>query len=104
MNNKWKNKHDSEKEDNITNLNRYDQVTIFRLRTGHCQLASHLYKMKLSDQTNECPCGTSIQTVEHIIQDCPNYQEQRKDIWEEEVYLQTKLWGSAADLRELQNT
>ena len=59
LKNRWNNSHDTEKGDNLPNLNRCDQVTIFRLRTGHCQLTSHLYKLKLC-VTNECPCGTSI--------------------------------------------
>ena len=88
----------TQKEDNLRQLNRFEQVTIFRMRTGHCKLSSHLYKLKLCD-TNECHCGTSIQTVEHVLQDCPRYTEQRETIWSEGVDLDSKLWGTAADLR-----
>ena len=98
MSNRWKKAHETEKEDNLRQLSRYEQVTIFRLRTGHCQLSSHLYKLKLCD-TNECQCETSIQTVEHVLQDCPRYTKQRDTIWSEGVDLSTKLWGTAADLR-----
>ena len=35
-------------EDSIHQLNRAAQVTIFRLRTGHCQLLSHLHRLKIS--------------------------------------------------------
>ena len=33
-------------EDSIHQLDRVAQVTIFRLRTGHCQLLSHLNRLK----------------------------------------------------------
>ena len=39
-------------EDSIHQLDRAAQVTIFRLRTGHCQLLSHLNRLKISTQTN----------------------------------------------------
>ena len=34
-------------EDSIHQLDRAAQVTIFRLRTGHCQLLSHLNRLKI---------------------------------------------------------
>ena len=39
-------------EDSIHQLDRAAQVTIFRLRTGHCQLLSHLTDWKFPTQTN----------------------------------------------------
>ena len=48
-------------ETSIHQLGRAAQVTIFRLRTGHCQLLSHLHSLKIS-QSYECPCGTGPQT------------------------------------------
>ena len=89
----------NKREDNIGKLNREEQVMIFRARTGHCQLLSHMYKLKLA-HTNECPCGTGIQTVEHILQDCPQYTELRSDTWRREVDYLDKLWGSASELRK----
>ena len=41
-------------EDSIHQLDRAAQVTIFRLRTGHCQLLSHLHRLKIS-YSDECP-------------------------------------------------
>ena len=43
-------------EDSIHQLGRAAQVTIFRLRTRHCQLLSHLHRLKFS-HSDECPCG-----------------------------------------------
>ena len=45
------------------------QVTIFRLRTGHCQLLSHLHRLKIS-HSDKCPCSTGPQTLNHILQSC----------------------------------
>ena len=39
---------------------------IFTLKTGHCRLLSHLYRLNLS-HTNQCPCGTVIWTPEHLL-------------------------------------
>jgi hypothetical protein len=85
-------------EDNIQKLERAQQVTIFRLRTGHCQLLSHLYRLKIS-HTDECPCGTGPQTPAHILQSCPTFDSLRRQTWPSEVDLGEKLWGSAGSLR-----
>ena len=47
-------------EDSIHQLHRAAQVTIFRLRTGHCQLLSHLHELKISN-SDECSCDTGPQ-------------------------------------------
>ena len=47
-------------KDSIHQLDRAAQVTIFRLRTGHCQLLSHLHRLKIS-HSDECPCSTGPQ-------------------------------------------
>ena len=41
-------------EDSVHQLDRVAQVTVFRLRTGHCQLLSHLHRLKIS-HLDECP-------------------------------------------------
>ena len=86
-------------KDNIDLLNRKQQVTIFRLRTGHCRLLGHLYRLQIS-HSDECPCGTSSQTPEHILQSCPIFNSQRNEIWNEEVDLNEKLWGTVESLRK----
>ncbi|XP_041375286.1 uncharacterized protein LOC121388124 [Gigantopelta aegis] len=69
-----------EKEDNLESMDRTQQVTIFRMRTGHCRLLSHLYRLRLA-HTDECPCGTDAQTPEHILQSCPSYSILRQETW-----------------------
>ena len=51
---KWIKENEIGKEDSIDKLQRHDQVIIFRLRTGHCRLLSHLHRLKIS-RTDECP-------------------------------------------------
>ena len=49
----WQQRLDIGTEENsVHQLDRAAQVTIFRLRTGHCQLLSHLHRLKISTQTN----------------------------------------------------
>ena len=43
----------NKREDNISKLDREEQVMIFLPRTGHCQLLSQMYKLKLAC-ANEC--------------------------------------------------
>ena len=53
-------------EDGIHQLDRAAQVTIFRLKTGHSQLFSHLHKLK-SSHSDEYPCGTGPQIPQYIL-------------------------------------
>lgn len=46
---------------NSIQLQKYQQTTIFCLRTGHCRLRSHLHCFNMPP-TNKCPCGFGIQT------------------------------------------
>ena len=85
--------------DNIDLLNRKQQVMLFRLRTGHCRLLGHLYRLQVA-HSDECPCGTSSQTPEHILQSCPLYNNSRKETWNEAVDLNEKLWGTVESLRK----
>ena len=84
-------------DDGIHHLDRHEQVLIFRLRTGHCQLLSHLYNLQIS-HTPECPCGTGLQTPEHILQTCPTFTALRHQIWPSSVDLGEKLWGPVQSL------
>ena len=73
-------------------MTREQQVLMFRLRTGHCGLLAHLYRIGRS-HTDQCPCGTGVQDVDHLLQTCPTYKDLRQAYWPEEVDLSTKLWG-----------
>ncbi|GFS06020.1 ribonuclease H [Elysia marginata] len=96
---RWKaeNTNYSFKRDMMHQLPRKEQCTIFRSRTGHCQLRAHQYRMGTS-QTPMCECGTSRQTVNHLLQDCPLYTNERGKLWPENPDIVQKLWGNEDDL------
>ena len=80
-------------------LDRWEQVIIFRLRTGHNRLNYHMHtKLKLSPSP-QCPCGTEQQTAEHILQRCPRLETERKRVWPDMIPVQTKLFGNREELR-----
>ena len=86
-------------EYSIHQLDRAAQVTIFRLRTGQCQLLSHLYRLKIS-HSDECPCSIGPQTPNHILQSCPTFDTLRCQTWPSPVDARRKLWGPFETLRQ----
>ena len=84
-------------QDALHQLVRHQQTIIFRLRTGHCRLNSHLKRIGVKTSA-QCPCGEADQTPEHYLQSCSLHQQARQQIWPTCVSLKTKLWGSAEDL------
>ena len=86
-------------EDSIHQLDRAAQVTIFRLRTGLCQLLSHLHRLNIS-HTDECPCGTDPQIPNHSLQSCPIFDDLRRQTWPSPVEAHGKLWGPVEALRQ----
>ena len=81
----WKQRrHITAEDTSLRELDRWQQTTIFRLRTGHCQILSHLYRLMLS-HTNECLCGTGVQDPEHILQNSPIHTLERTHLW--------TIWG-----------
>ena len=79
-------------------LNRQEQVTILRLRSGHNRLNHHLAtKLKLVPSPL-CPCGKANQTAEHILQECELHNTLRQAIWPAETPIQTKLCGCREEL------
>ena len=93
----WTAQHSPPSDDQMPNLQRHQQTTIFRLRTGHCRLRAHMHRLGLS-HTPDCPCETGPQTPEHILQTCPLYQEARIKHWPHGATLQEKLWGNKDSL------
>ena len=81
-------------QDALHQVPRHQQTTIFRLRTGHCRLNSHLKRIGVKTSAH-CPCGEADQTLEHYLQSCSLQQQARQQIWPTCVSLKTKLWGSA---------
>ena len=84
--------------DPINRLARHEQTTIFRLRTGHCGLQSHLKRNGIMDSAL-CDCKEAEETVHHILQDCPIRWKQRQQLWPQDESTTNKLWRTAEDLR-----
>ena len=99
-NRKWRENHPGyNKNDTWNKLDRVDQVTIFRLRTGHNRLNSHMFT-KLGIGTSEkCPCGAAAMTSQHILQECRRHDSLRKEVWPEPKSVERKLHGSLEDLQ-----
>ncbi|GFS02137.1 COG4 transport domain-containing protein [Elysia marginata] len=75
-----------------------EQVTIFRLRTGHDRLKHHLFsRFKTGDGPN-CPCGANRQDAQHVLQDCPLLDDARLKYWPEPREINQNLYGSALQL------
>ena len=83
--------------DPIHCLSRAAQSTIFRLRTGHSRLRFHLKRIGVAE-TAFRECNTGEQTPGHILQTCPHHQELGQKVWPIHTSMETKLWGTAADL------
>ena len=93
----WEQQHSHPPDDQMAHLQRHQQTTIFRLRTGHCRLRAHMYRLGLS-HTPDCPCETGSQTPEHILQSCPLHQDARTQHWPHGATLAEQLWGTKRDL------
>ena len=100
----WQNSNNgySPQHDPINKLEKREQTTIFRLRTGHCGLKKHMKRMGLAENAH-CECGSDEQTPEHILQTCPLFEDRRQQTWEEDTPFGTKLWGNVDDLRRTAN-
>ena len=95
----WQSRNDGYnlKKDGIHSLSRKAQTTVFRLRTGHCNLNKHKKKMGLTE-TAQCQCGAAEQTPEHILQTCPHFEEARRQVWPMDTPVTEKLWGTSENL------
>jgi hypothetical protein len=88
-----------QKGDAYHQLPRHAQVTIVRFRTGHNRLRHNMYHTFKIGETDLCTCGTAPMTAEHLLQECPSYDNERSETWEQAVTLQDKLYGDAENLR-----
>merc|ERR1719239_740300 len=86
-------------KDPINRLQREEQSTIFRLRTGHVQLNSHLNRIK-KDHPATCQlCLYPNETVEHHLFHCPKLQDLRERLLPQNPDIANTLYGSYDQLR-----
>ena len=55
------------------------ETILFRLRSGHCRLRAHLFKIGCSD-TPLCEFCGRPETVEHLLLKCSEFEHQRKSL------------------------
>jgi len=84
--------------DTLRLLSRHEQTMIFRLRTGHCRLRSHMKKIGI-EKSALYPCGLEAQTTVRVLQPCPLHKRERESTWPTESSLENELHGTATDLR-----
>ena len=85
-------------QDTLRLLSRHEQTMIFRLRTDHCRLRSHMKKIGI-DKSFICPCGLEAKTTVHVLQSCPLHKRERESTWPTDYSLGNKLHRTATDLR-----
>ena len=89
-----------QKQDSYHQLNRFEQTTIFRLRTGHNRLNQHLHRVLKVVPSPMCPCGVAEQNTEHFLQTCKLHQAQREKIWDKPTPITEKLYGPVENLQK----
>ena len=95
----WQDSHrDYNGKDPYYHLSREDQVIIFRLRTGHNKLHSHLRRLNLCP-TDICSCGLAPMTTQHVLQDCILFNDIRRTFWPQDSPFDRKIFGDLCDLQ-----
>lgn len=69
--------------------NRRDQVTLTRLRIGHCNF-SHSFLMQ-REQQPRCQSCNVVLTVSHVLVECPSYAQERRRFNIENLEIQQLL-------------
>ena len=86
-------------KDEINQLKRNEQCTIFRLRSGHIQLNSHLKKIGVKT-SSACPlCGCPEETVSHHLFVCTALEDLRREYLPSKPDTANTLYGSKETLR-----
>ena len=85
--------------DSINKLNRNEQVTIFRLRSGHAPLNKHLTRIGAKNNPL-CPlCGVYEETVKHHLFECFALTDLRREYLPEQPDTKNTLYGAPEALR-----
>ena len=79
------------------NLTRKDITYIDRIRSGHCQLRAHLFRMKIIDSPL-CDCGEFPQNIDHIVWFCPLHSQGRADLISELQRYDVPIFCSVSEI------
>ena len=86
--------------DSLNQLKRNEQVTVFRLRSGHCILNNHLTRIKAKENP-ECPlCGSPEETVQHHLFECEALSDLRREYLPDQPNIENTLYGPPEVLRQ----
>ena len=86
-------------KDPINSLKREEQVTIFRLRSQHAPLNSHLKRIGVVTDSR-CPlCPCPDETVAHFLFDCPTLNALRKEFLPPIPNITNTLYENPEQLR-----
>ena len=87
------------KKDPVNQLERKDQVIIFRLRSEHIQLNQHLNMIRVRNNAN-CPlCPCTEESVAHHLYDCPALGNLRAEYLPLNPDPQNTLYGEGEQLK-----
>ena len=89
--------------DSIKLLDRKDQTAIFRLRTGHLPLNSHLNRINPMHPPMCLLCDYAYETVEHLLFHCPRLQDIRKQLLPPLPDTDNTLYSSPHQLKNTAN-
>ena len=77
---RWKQQHPNfNQSDSLHKLNRPEQVILFRMRTGHNRLSTHMYSKFKVGESEMCPCNADNMTAEHLLQHCQLHDALKRD-------------------------
>ena len=60
----------------MSTVPRHTLSKLFQLRTGHGVLGNYFQRLGISERNHYCECG-QLETVEHILKECPLYPAER---------------------------
>ena len=61
----------------MNSVPRHTFSKLFQLRTGHGVLGKYFQKRGIKERSHNCECG-QLETVEHILKECPLHPVQRE--------------------------
>lgn len=77
-------------------------VTMNRMRFGHCQVKSHLYRLKMVN-TSLCDCGVEEETLDHLVLRCGKHNIARLLMCSEISEITTDKYDSDSDNLSIDN-
>ena len=96
----FKNMTTPNKKDAINRLERRNQTIIFRLRTQHIPLNSHLNRFNPEREPICQLCPHPYETVNHFLFECPNLEDIRTSLLPPSPNINNTLYADASQLNQ----